>query len=90
MGVVRYQSEFTKSSLSGKIEMVLNSTNTCQQIDDDPDVLLRTTAKTIESVPTTRAWNERIVIGCWNVSFYLQSYIIVTVTLHMLTVISIQ
>ncbi|CCC12474.1 hypothetical protein SMACR_06553 [Sordaria macrospora] len=39
------------------------------KIDDDPDVLLSTTAKTIEVVPTTRAWNERVVLGCWNENY---------------------
>ncbi|KAK3403026.1 PLC-like phosphodiesterase [Sordaria brevicollis] len=39
------------------------------KIDDDPDILLSTTAKTIESVPATRPWNERVVLGCWNENY---------------------
>ncbi|KAM7216287.1 glycerophosphoryl diester phosphodiesterase [Rhypophila decipiens] len=39
--------------------------------DDDPEELLSRTAETINSVPTSRPWNERIVLGGWNI-YYIE------------------
>ena len=41
------------------------------KIDDDPLDLLPALLKTIESVPATRPWKQRIVLGGWNVIFGL-------------------
>ncbi|KAM7185395.1 glycerophosphoryl diester phosphodiesterase [Naviculisporaceae sp. PSN 640] len=38
--------------------------------DDDPEELLSKTAETIASVPTSRPWKERVVLGGWN-KYYL-------------------
>ena len=38
-----------------------------RQTDDDADKLISAVAETVASVPTTRAWKERIVLGGWNV-----------------------
>lgn len=37
------------------------------QTDDDPEELLSKTAETIASIPTSRPWKERVVLGGWNV-----------------------
>ncbi|KAK0728420.1 PLC-like phosphodiesterase [Lasiosphaeria miniovina] len=39
------------------------------KMDDDPDDLLSRTAETIASAPTTRPWNERILLGGWNENY---------------------
>lgn len=38
------------------------------QLDDDPDDLISAIAKTLEDVPGPLPWDQRIVLGCWNVS----------------------
>jgi len=43
------------------------------QRDDIPEELIRRTAETLASVPTSRPWRERIVLGCWDVCFTVPS-----------------
>lgn len=38
------------------------------QLDDDPDDLISAIAKTLEDVPGPLPWDQRVVLGCWNVS----------------------
>ena len=42
----------------------------CGQTDDDAEDLVTKTTETIASASEpTRPWDERVVLGCWNVSF---------------------
>jgi phosphatidylglycerol phospholipase C len=38
------------------------------KIDDDANDLLGAVARTLDDVPGTQPWDQRIVLGCWNVS----------------------
>ncbi|KAI1139827.1 PLC-like phosphodiesterase [Hypoxylon sp. FL0543] len=39
------------------------------KMDDDAATLLTKLAETLASVPTTRPWNERIILGCWEANY---------------------
>jgi len=48
---------------------------TCTKLDDDPDDLLSRIATAIKSIKPSRRWSERIILGCWNVSYVSKALI---------------
>jgi phosphatidylglycerol phospholipase C len=38
------------------------------QLDDDPVELMAAIARDLDSVQAPVPWNQRIILGCWNVS----------------------
>jgi phosphatidylglycerol phospholipase C len=40
--------------------------------DNDADELMRLVASTIADVKPSRPWKERIVLGCWRVSWFVK------------------
>jgi hypothetical protein len=45
--------------------------NKPEQLDNDPDDLMRLISETIAQAKPSTPWKERIVLGCWAVSNYL-------------------
>jgi len=41
-----------------------------EKLDTDADDVMRLIAATLEEVKPSRAWNERVVLGCWAVSIF--------------------
>ncbi|KAI1412390.1 PLC-like phosphodiesterase [Hypoxylon sp. FL1857] len=39
------------------------------KMDDDASTILTRLAETLASVSTTRPWNERIILGCWDANY---------------------
>ncbi|KAL8388055.1 hypothetical protein RB595_009485 [Gaeumannomyces hyphopodioides] len=37
--------------------------------DDDPDELIRRAGETFASVPSSRPWKDRIIMGCWDANY---------------------
>lgn len=46
----------------------------CVQIDDDPEELISAIVRTLEEVQSPVPWDQRIVLGCWNVSLVLGTF----------------
>lgn len=46
-------------------------TSTVKKFDDYADALFRSIAETLaDAPPSSRPWNQRILLGCWAVSLY--------------------
>jgi phosphatidylglycerol phospholipase C len=41
-----------------------------EKLDTDADDIMRLIAATLQDVKPSRAWNERVVLGCWAVSIF--------------------
>lgn len=66
--------------------------NRCQQLDNDPDTIMRRIAETIQSVPIPAAgpdWHRRIVLGCWSARYlpmqtrYLPRYAVTLICIDL-------
>ena len=59
-----------KVLLPSLTEVLMGNKTIQTKLDDHADDLFRLIAATLADVKPSRPWNQRVLVGCWAVSFY--------------------
>ena len=59
-----------KILLPSLMEVIMGNKPAQAKVDNYADDLFRSVAAKLADVKSSRPWNERILVGCWAVSFY--------------------
>jgi hypothetical protein len=51
-----------------------------EKLDNDADDVMRLIAATLDEVKPSRAWNERVLLGCWAVSVLVAFLMLLLIT----------